>query len=100
MNLTWRQPVRPNGVIIGYIISYKDVTSDEVWQREANPSQLWITLTELKPAKTYEFSVQAKTKNGTGQPKKRTFNFTLCKYHILNLLSPNVPFNYRARSHF
>ncbi len=79
-NVTWSEPEKPNGAIIGYDIRYKEVPGTVVSKKEVKSARQWAIVGGLSPASTYEFSVAARTKAGTGGFKKAKFDFTWCKF--------------------
>ena len=80
VNMSWTDPVKANGIIIGYSVKYKKLPGDEVQILEINGLKKWVVIGNLKPAALYQFSVAAKTKAGIGSYRKKKFDFTWRKF--------------------
>ena len=76
VNMSWTDPVKTNGIVIGYSVKYKELPGNKVQNLEVKGQQRWTIVDKLKPAALYEFSVAAKTKAGIGRYKKENFDFT------------------------
>ena len=82
-NVTWSDPIKPNGAVVSYVVRYKEVPGDLALQREVAGGKQWTVIDKLTPAGIYEFSVAATTKAGTGKFKATRFDFTWCKYLLV-----------------
>jgi len=76
VNISWTDPSKPNGVIVGYSVKYKELPGDREQMFEIQGEKKWAVVKNLKPAALYQFSVAAKTKAGVGRYRKENFDFT------------------------
>ena len=83
-NITWTDPLRPNGKVIGYAIRYRTIPDGKVHSLEIEGQRTWVMVRDLLPAALYEFCVAAKTKAGTGRFKKKSFDFTWRKFQVFS----------------
>ncbi|KAJ8035758.1 Protogenin [Holothuria leucospilota] len=72
INITWKPPLVPNGLIISYTISYLSSYDVTEWKEvekhvdDDSPSTLWLVLKNLQPNTRYTFKLGAATKVGKG----------------------------------
>ncbi len=76
VNVTWDEPEKPNGVITGYVVQYKNVVGSKLLGKETEGTRRWVIIDNLAPAAIYDFYVAAKTSPGTGRFKKKRFDFS------------------------
>lgn len=76
VNISWTDPIKTNGIIIGYSVKYKEMPGSKLQSLEIKGERRWTVINNLKPAALYQFSVAAKTKAGIGSFRKEKFDFT------------------------
>ena len=65
--ISWSPPEEPNGIITGYIVSYRIKDSNVVWNSsELVESQRELRVVTLQREKYYIFSVRARTRQTMG----------------------------------
>uniref|UniRef100_A0A3P9I6Z8 Neural cell adhesion molecule L1 n=1 Tax=Oryzias latipes TaxID=8090 RepID=A0A3P9I6Z8_ORYLA len=72
--LHWSPPLDANGVLLAYMVQYKEGTSQDSPMRMQmihDPSVNHIVLNDLNPSSYYEFKVIAHTAVGAGEPINR-----------------------------
>ena len=69
ISLTWSPPLRPNGVLIAYEVSYRPTDSSQPHHTRRNTTHLATSFTtgELEMGTEYNLSVRAYTSAGPGQ---------------------------------
>ena len=63
IRLEWHQPDETNGEIIGYLIRYRRINSDDRWKEKRSPNYVY-QVESLQSATMYEFQVKASTAKG------------------------------------
>lgn len=72
--LYWTAPVEPNGILLGYMVQYKQADSrDSPWELEmiSDAGKTHVEFTSLDPSSYYIFKVIARTAAGDGPPITR-----------------------------
>ena len=69
VSLTWSPPLRPNGVLVAYEVSYRPTDSSQPHQTRHNTTHLATSFTtgDLEMGTEYNLSVRAYTSAGPGQ---------------------------------
>ncbi|XP_039630055.1 protein sidekick-1 isoform X2 [Polypterus senegalus] len=72
LKVVWQPPLEPNGIIIGYQISYRLAASDpnKFTTVEVDSKSLQFPITGLTPDSAYIFRIAAKTQQGWGAPEE------------------------------
>ena len=69
--VVWEPPTQPNGILTGYLVSYKKKTGNIQGNSSDLPgAQREYTVASLQREQYYIFKVMAKTRLGWGQPKE------------------------------
>ncbi|XP_036068809.1 neural cell adhesion molecule L1.1 isoform X2 [Oryzias melastigma] len=70
--LHWSPPLDANGVLVGYMVQYKEESQDSPMRMQMihDPSVNHIRLKDLNPSSYYRFKVIAQTVIGAGEPIK------------------------------
>ena len=97
VNVSWTDPTKTNGIIIGYSVKYKEMPGSKVQSLEVKGERRWTVIDHLKPAALYQFSVAAKTKAGVGSYRKQKFDFTWRKFWFIFLSFWNLESNFLLR---
>ena len=71
INISWTLPLRPNGVIIAYEVSYRPADSSDPETR-LNTTDLETTQSDLEEGTEFIFSVRAYTRVGPGNTSSIT----------------------------
>lgn len=67
--LEWSEPAMPNGIILGYMLTYSGDNGDMGTENfTAHAGDLNDTLTGLTPNVEYMFTLRASTSIGLGEP--------------------------------
>ena len=80
IRLTWALPANPNGIIIGYEITYRVNGSAPVAVNETRTAM--YTITDLNPQTRVSASVRAYTSVGPGEPSNPINLTTLSLYGV------------------
>ncbi|XP_028923525.1 neural cell adhesion molecule L1 isoform X1 [Ornithorhynchus anatinus] len=69
LKLTWQPPLRPNGILTGYVIEHEQVVSREKLPKIElkDPEALQYNLSSLQARTHYRFSLRATTSQGEGE---------------------------------
>ncbi|XP_078687345.1 usherin-like isoform X3 [Branchiostoma floridae x Branchiostoma belcheri] len=75
--VTWQSPTENNGNLLGYYIYYQVVGSTETSRAETGPDETTYSITGLRPATEYVFTVTAYTEGGESEHSEEVFVSTL-----------------------
>ncbi|XP_074553803.1 protein sidekick-1-like isoform X2 [Halichoeres trimaculatus] len=71
IRVVWQPPTNPNGIILGYQISYRLDSRDTRWTTvEVGSNARQFTVTGLSPEQTYVFRLTARTAVGWGEEQE------------------------------
>lgn len=99
VKIMWSPPLEPNGIITGYMVSYRrDDTSFVYNSSVIVASQLEYHFSSLENNKYYSFSVRAKTRRGWGIGAKAKVYTTVNRRVPDSPTKPTIMSDRRARS--
>lgn len=78
VRVSWSTPLEPNGVLLGYYITYETLIGDFSKQVKQKITENYLFVNGLKERVTYTFKVRAQTSAGVGSETVGNGMFELC----------------------